>query len=70
MKRVATFESLAGVGEHPLSGEISAILLRVTHPKLGVESVVYTSRLERLAYDDDGKVREIETRNTIYRRVA
>ena len=68
MKQVATFEEFVGVGEHPISGEINATLRNVIHPKIGRESIAYTSRLERIEYGDDGKVIGVETRNTIYRR--
>lgn len=67
-KPVVTFKRFVGVGKHPYSQEPNAALEGVEgHPKLGDESIVYTSRLERIGYDDDGAVREIETRNTIYR---
>ncbi len=69
-KPVVTFKRFVGVGKHPYSQEPNAALEVVEgHQKLGDESIVYTSRLERIGYDDDGAVREVETRNTIYRRV-
>lgn len=67
-KPVVTFKRFVGVGKHPYSQEPNAALQGVEgHPKLGDEAIVYTSRLERIGYDDDGAVREVETRNTIYR---
>lgn len=69
-KPVVTFKRFVGVGKHPYSQEPNAALEGVEgHPKLGNERIVYTSRLERIGYDDDGAVREVETRNTIYRWV-
>lgn len=67
-KPVVTFKRFVGVGKHPYSQEPNAALQGVVgHPKLGDESIFYTSRLERIGYDDDGAVCEVETRNTIYR---
>ncbi|MHC9085359.1 hypothetical protein ACYX7E_10005 [Luteimonas sp. RIT-PG2_3] len=70
-KPVVEFGKFLGWGEHPCSGEMSATLGDVRqHPKLGNPPTVYTSRVERIVYDDDGVPNEIETRNTVYRRVA
>lgn len=70
-KPVVSFKEFVGWGEHPHSGEMNATLRGVTgHPALGDERIVYTSRVERIGYDDDGVPSEIETRNTIYRREA
>lgn len=69
MKPVVTFAEFIGWGKHPYSGELNASLRGVEgHPELGNESVVHTSRLERIDYDDDGEPVEIETRSTIYRK--
>jgi hypothetical protein len=71
MKPVVEFGRFVGVGKHPYSGEINATLAGITgHPKLGSENIVYTSRIERIGYADDGDIIEVETRNTIYRRRA
>lgn len=68
-KQRATFGEFVGVGKHQLSGEINATLRNVDgHPRLGREDIVYTSRIERLRYAEDGEVDEVETRNTIYTR--
>ena len=68
-KPVVTFGEFVGWGKHPYSGELNAALRNVQgHPTLGNEAIVYTSRLERIAYDDEGVPVEIETRNTVYRR--
>lgn len=67
-KPVVEFERFVGWGKHPYSGELNATLGGVDgHPKLGDESIVHTSRIERIGYGDDGAPVEIETRNTIYR---
>lgn len=67
-KPVVTFKRFVGLGEHQWSSEPNAVLEGVEgHPRLGNERIVYTSRLERIGYDDDGAVCEVETRNTIYR---
>lgn len=67
-KPIVTFDRFVGWGEHPYSGEPNATLAGVRgHPRLGPQSVVCTSRVERIGYADDGSVSEIETRNTIYR---
>lgn len=67
-KPTVLFGRFVGWGKHPLSGELNAALADVTgHPKLGDERVVYTSRLERIGYADDGSVVEVETRNTVYK---
>lgn len=67
-KPVVKFERFVGWGTHPYSGELNATLGGVEgHPVLGDEAIVYTSRLERIGYADDGAVVEVETRNTIYR---
>lgn len=67
-KPVVTFGEFVGWGKHPYSGELNAALRHVEgHPALGDEPIVYTSRLERIGYGDDGAPVEIETRNTIYR---
>lgn len=68
-KPVVRFDRFIGWGEHPHSGELNASLDGVAgHPVLGTESMVHTSRIERIGYDDNGHPAEIETRNTIYRR--
>jgi hypothetical protein len=67
-KPVVGFDRIVGWGEHPYSGELNATLAGVKgHPSLGNESIACTSRIERIAYGDDGAPVEIETRNTIYR---
>lgn len=67
-KPIVSFDRFIGVGEHPLSGELNARLGGVSgHPLLGSESIVRTSRIERIGYAEDGSIHEIETRNTIYR---
>ena len=67
-KPIVSFDRFIGFGEHPLSGELNARLGGVSgHPLLGSESIVRTSRVERIGYADDGEVFEVETRNTIYR---
>lgn len=67
-KPVVEFERFVGWGKHPYSGELNATLASVKgHPSLGDESIVYTSRIERIAYGDGGAPVEVETRNTIYR---
>lgn len=68
-KPVVAFGEFAGWGEHPYSGDLNAALRNVEgHPELGAQPVVYTSRIERIGYGDDGAPVEIETRNTIYRK--
>lgn len=68
-KPVVTFKRFVGIGKHPYSQEPNAALEGVEgHPDLGDDRIVYTSRMERIGYADDGTVCEIETRNTIYRR--
>ena len=68
-KPIVEFGSFVGLGKHPHSQEPNAALRDVTgHPNLGDESIVYTSRIERIGYDESGKVCEVETRNTVYRR--
>ena len=67
-KPIVSFDRFIGFGEHPLSGELNARLGGVSgHPLLGSESIVRTSRIERIGYAEDGAIHEIETRNTIYR---
>ena len=67
-KPIVSFDRFIGFGEHPLSGELNARLGGVSgHPLLGSESIVRTSRIERIGYAEDGSIHEIETRNTIYR---
>ena len=67
-KPIVSFDRFIGFGEHPLSGEPNARLGGVSgHPVLGSESIVRTSRVERIGYTYDGEVCEVETRNTIYR---
>lgn len=67
-KPVVEFERFVGWGNHPYSWELNATLEGVKgHPSLGNERIVYTSRIERIGYGDDGEPVEIETRNTIYR---
>lgn len=70
-KPIVEFGEFVGWGEHPRSGEMNATLGNVVgHPRLGNERIVYTSRVERIGYDDQGVPNEIETRNTVYRRVG
>lgn len=67
-KPTVMFGRFVGCGKHPHSGELNAALADVTgHPNLGDERIVYTSRIERIGYADDGSVAEVETRNTIYK---
>ena len=68
-KPIVKFQRFVGLGKHPYSQEPNAALGGVEgHPKLGDESIVYTSRIERIGYGEAGEVVEVETRNTIYRR--
>lgn len=68
-KPVVTFDTFAGIIDR--NARIAAVLEGVRgHPILGDERVVYTSRVERIGYDDAGEVVEIETRNTIYQRAV
>ena len=68
IKPVVSFDRFIGWGKHPHSGEMNASLGGIKgHPRLGSESIVHTSRVERIGYADDGSIHEIETRNTIYR---
>lgn len=70
-KPIVSFDRLIGWSKHPYSGDLNATVGCVTgHPTLGTQSFVHTSRIERIGYDDDGAVAEIETRNTIYRKRA
>lgn len=68
MKQQATFSQLVGVTDMGDRG-ITAILGNVEgHPKLGSERTVYTTRVIRLDYDQEGIVTVVETKNTIYTR--
>ena len=67
-KPIVSFDRFIGWGKHPFSGELNASLGGISgHPRLGSESIVHTSRIERIGYAEDGSIHEIETRNTIYR---
>lgn len=66
-KQTATFEEVQGFRD--ADEMIGAVLRGVQgHPRLGNEDIVYTTRIEKMEYDDAGKVFVLETRNTIYKR--
>ena len=67
MKPLARFGRLIRWEESKQTGAIAAVVGDVTHPSLGLQRTVMTSRVERIAYAATGEVAEIETRNTVYR---
>lgn len=66
-KQTATFEEVQGFSN---AGEMIGAVLRGVqgHTRLGNEDIVYTTRIEKMEYDDAGKVLVVETKNTIYKR--
>lgn len=53
------------------NGAVSVSLGEKTgHPILGPQRVIHTSRVERIAYNENNEPVEIETKNTIYRRAG
>lgn len=67
-KPQVTFSSVAGWAQYRDYG-VCALLLGIEgHPKLGAQAEVRTSRVESIAYDEVGLVKEVMTKNTHYVR--
>jgi hypothetical protein len=64
-KPVVTFRKFLGIED---SSCCTVALLGgvVGHPVLGEAEIVRTSRVARIEYNEDGTVKLIETRNTLY----
>lgn len=64
-KPVVTFREVLGIEDNWCC--ITALLGGVVgHPVLGEAESVRTNRVVRIEYDEDGTVKLIETRNTLY----
>jgi len=68
VKPVVSFGSVLGFSDYKGYG-VCALLSEVrNHPHLGDIPEVRTSRVEQLVYDDDGRIKEVITKNTHYVR--